>query len=182
MKETTFLVLDSELPIRPGEVRQVVLARPQLPLRPFRLRIDPTIAPFFEISEVRVGCHSKMPRGGQSIPASQFMHGIGDGFDLGIAYVAQDVSMYVENTSDRVPGGRGGVPLRFVATWACLVLPMSALRHEDFGAIDPRDLGREDLDSHLDGVRELGKKPIGLTPMPRRQEHPGFGWDPGYDD
>jgi hypothetical protein len=199
MAKVTFLTLDSEVQLPPGATK-AVLARPQIPgLKPYRLRIDPLIALFFQIEDIKVGNHSMFPRA-QSLPASQFMHGNGEPFDCEEIMLAQDFTMYVTNISNCIPRlegpngrvGPAGVPMQFIATWACLIVPPRRLEPRFHSRVEReayerqmREVmhdGSEDIGSRIDHVAELGKPPIGLTPMPKRREHPGFGWDPGHDD
>jgi hypothetical protein len=200
MAQITFLTLDSQCLLPPGSTK-AVLARPQIPgLKPYRLRIDPMIAPFFQIEDIRVGNRSMFPCS-QSTPASQFMHGNGEPFDCEEIMFAMDFTMYVTNISNCIPrlegpngptSARAGVPMQFIATWACLIVPTRHLEPRFHSRVEreayERQLrevthdGSEDIGSRIDHVPELGKPPIGLTPMPKRREHPGFGWDPGHDD
>lgn len=205
MAKITFLTLESAGQLPPGAMKPVV-ARPQIQgLKPYRLRIDPMIAPFFQIEDIKVGNRSMFPRA-QSLPASQFMHGNGEPFDCEEILLAMEFSMYVTNISGCIPRLEGPngrvvrveVPMQFIATWACLIVPPKHLelpKHLEprFHSRIEREAyerqmreamhdGSEDIGSRLDHVPELGKPPIGLTPMPKRREHPGFGWDPGHDD
>jgi hypothetical protein len=189
MAKITFLTLDSQCQLSPGTLK-AVLARPQIQgLKPYRLRIDPLIAPFFTIEDIMVGNRSMFPRS-QSLPASQFMHGNGEPFDCEEIPLALDFTMYVTNISGCSPRFNG-VPMQFIATWACLIVPPRHLEPRFHSRVEREAYerqsghvsdGSEDIGSRLDHVPELGKPPIGLTPMTKRREHPGFGWDPGHDD
>ncbi len=177
---TTFFTIESDAPIKAGNLESLI-ARTQIEIRPHRLRIDPMIAPFFLIHEVKVGNRSMLPRGGQSIPAAQFMHGAGDGFDLGLVLASQDVVMTIENVSHKIPGIRGGSPLPFKATWACIITPtltrdgMIILR--DAREIELELNGREDIGSRIDRVPET----VGRPQTKKIRTPPGFGWDPEGD-
>lgn len=172
--KNTFLVIEDTTPgtlIKPGQVTQIC-GRPQISVRPHRLRIDPSIAPFFTILDIKVETSSKFPKY-QELPASQFMHGAGENFDIGIVGACMDVIMIVLNTSDKVPGFPKGVPLPFKATWACIIPPPSK------GALDMMIIdGNEDLDSRIAHVPETVGRPVAVT----RRAPPGFGWDPYGND
>ena len=186
--KTTVLTIDTLPLIQPAETRQLI-ARPQLRLRPYRLRIDPMLAPFFVIHDIKIGTHSAFPMS-QDTPASQFMHGAGENFDLGRVELGSDLIMIVTNISALVPGlradqaaSRRGVPLPFIATWACIVLPPRRLARRARDFVPPlfgepvegvEADGREDLDSRIGDVQETTGRPK----EPVRREHPGFGWDP----
>jgi hypothetical protein len=194
-KKQTFVTFDSHAPLQLGRPEQLVV-RPQVPrIKPYRLRIDPTIAPFFIINDIRIVNRSMFPIA-QDVPASQFMHGNGEPFDCEEVLLATDFTMVVTNVSHRVPGapcacgridgtharlctGAVGVPLPFVATWACLLLPPKyPERHSystgaDYG-IDAS--GDEDVGSRIARVPEVVGRPAVV-----RREHPGFGWDPHGD-
>jgi len=179
----TIITLESAKRIEPDEP-VTVIARPQVgTVRPYRLRIDPTIAPFFEILDVRAGMCSAFPQA-QTVPASTFMHGAGADLDVDPVLVGMDFSMIVQNISRRVPvpGGRG-VPLPFMATWHALIEPR---------LFPPRGFTADELATATrDGwtpPEVEARQPSAVARVrhvvtDRKHEHPGFGWDPfGGDD
>jgi hypothetical protein len=176
-RHTTF-TLEAPKLVNVGEIVSV-LGRSQIPesLRPYRLRIDPTIALFYKILDIKIGNRSQFVHA-QDIPAAQFMHGNGEPFDCEELHLTQDFLMIVQNVSDKVPGIPKGCPLPFAATWACLIVPP---RQGDRNVLHAYD-GHEDVGTRIGGVPERGLSPVGLTPLPKRREHPGFGWDPHGDD
>jgi hypothetical protein len=166
MAKQTFLVL--ELLVQPRETVQV-LGRPQCSrLRPFRLRIDPSIAPYFMIHDVKVGTRSMFPKS-QDLPAAQFMFGNGEPFDCEELGICQDFMMIVTNGSRK--------PLPFIATWACLIVPPRSRGEEN--PFEAMYGGAEDFGTRIDQVPEIGQR-VGPAPAPKVRDHPGFGWDPGY--
>lgn len=145
----------------------MVIARPQVcALRPYRLRIEPLIAPSFMIHDVKIQQRSQFPQC-QDLPASTFMQPRGEPFDCDVVPVCHDFTIVVTNGSKQ--------ELPFVATWTCLIMPRQH-RDEDLTWMEE---GAEDLGTRLDRAPELGKC-IGPAPSPKIKDHPGFGWDPGY--
>lgn len=119
------MVSNSEIP--PGQMAQIT-ARPQITFRGMRLAVTDTSAPFFGIQDIRVGHRSVFPQSGR-IPAEAFAcHLVGQAkllverigpepFSISIqetaveefgkalpfptCLVAQEMMIYLENTSDR---------------------------------------------------------------------------------
>jgi hypothetical protein len=198
MHKNTFITFDSGTLIDPGITRQIC-ARTQIPIHPHRLRIEPEIAPFFVIEEVRSGTRSLFPTS-QVVPATQFSIGLGDGLDAGDVQVGQDLMIQVTNTSHLVPGAplgpcgehrdsgcrqklclgdprRLGVPLPFRAVWSAIVIPPRVLLSGSEVCRLLVDPGYESLGTRIDRVQET----VGTPPAIRR-ELPGFGWDPYGSD
>jgi len=171
MRRNTFLTVDSEGEIAPGRVVQVT-ARSQLPIRPHRLRVEPEIAGFFLIVDVRVGSMSLFPRACDGVPASQFSIGLGDGLDGGIVLPGMDVLFQVEN--------RGTHPVRFLATWASIVVPLDVAVQafsEYLQGVFRISPGMEDLGTRISAVPEMA----GALASSRRGSC-SLGWDPYGDD
>ncbi len=195
MHKNTFITFDSQNNGANGLIapRQTIdiYARTQIPIRPHRLRIEPELAAFFMIEDVRHGQRSLFPRS-QRVPATQFSIGLGDGLDADDVYPDVDLMIRVTNTSHLVPGAplgpcsahrdprcrlpiclqdyrRFGVPLPFRATWSAIVVPPRVSAATLVVSPD----GREDLDTRIERVQET----VGSPRMTRR-ELPGFGWDP----
>jgi hypothetical protein len=196
MHKNTFIMFDSgpgiEGLIEPNSTVNLI-AKTQVPIRPHRLRIEPEIASFFMIEEVRSGTLSLFPTS-QRVPASQFSIGLGDELDAGDVYPGIELLIRVTNASHLVPGGplgpcgahrdpkcqqklclsdprRLGVPLPFRATWSAIVIPRVRLASSDLQIGEYA--GYESLGTRIERVQETAGSP----PVIRR-ELPGFGWDP----
>ena len=206
MQRNTFITFDSHAMISPSLTVSIV-SRTQIPIRPHRLRIEPELAPFFMIEEIRVGTRSLFPQS-QRVPASQFSVGLGDGLDAGDVYPGLDLIINVTNTSHLVPGGplgpcsahrdpacripiclrderRLGVPLPFLAPWSAIVIVPRVSRLQRLDDAEPatsyhapsESSGYENLGTRIDCVQET----VGSPPAVRR-ELPGVGWDPYGQD
>ena len=202
MHKNTFITFDSgpgpEGLIEP-RVTIGIIAKTQIPIRPHRLRIEPEIAPFFMIEEIRSGTLSLFPTC-QRVPATQFSIGLGDGLDAGDVYPGTELLIQATNTSHLVPGAplgpcgahrdpecqqklclsdprRLGVPLPFRATWSAIVIPPRVR----LASSDPQlgeYAGYESLGARIDRVQET----VGSSPPVIRRELPSFGWDPYGSD
>lgn len=178
----TIMTLDSALPIPPMS-GVMVTARPQIALRPYRCTIEPELARFFQIDDIRVGQRSAFPWH-QSVPASMFATPPGLALDAGDLTVGLELYMHVRNLH-RSEG------LVFRAHWNCLVIPPSRAHAAELAEIwrglvdgqtfgdahDPYDPHNEHLGTRLQRTPEVSGRP-----EIARRDHPGFGWDPFGDE
>lgn len=123
------LVMGTSREVKPGETFPLKM-EPGRKCRPFRLHVDSSCAPHFELVDVLVGMRSQNPAA-QSIPAVRF-----DADHDGGAWVLEEVrsdaplTMYLRNTSD--------VPMHFAGTWECSDEPqpdVTYLVHDTQGAL-----------------------------------------------
>lgn len=163
MFRSTFLSLESER-ILPWATRMIAV-QSRLPVRPYRLWVDPEVAGGFLIDNVLIGNVSVFPARG-AIRASKFSIGQGDRLDGYVVLPDEYVTFQV--TYDG-PWESGAC---FRAAWAAVVVPLNVARtaREAGMDVDPGpSLGLEDLGTRIQHVPSLA-----------RASPPGFGWvDPG---
>lgn len=161
MFKNTFIPVESEL-ILPETSHQIVV-QSRLPLRPYRLWVDPEIASGFLIRNVLVGNLSVFPACG-AVRAAKFSIGQGDRLDGYVVLPDECVTFHVTYDGPLECGAR------FRATWAAVIVPLDVARTaRAAGAdVDPGpELGLEDLGTRIQHVSGLAR----LSP-------PSFGWDP----
>ena len=161
MFRSTFLPLESER-ILPGATRMIAV-QSRLPVRPYRLWVDPEIAGGFLIDNVLVGNLSVLPARG-AMRASKFSIGQGDRLDSYV--VLPDEYVTFEVTYD----GLWESGACFRAAWAAVVVPLNVARTARATGVDL------DLGPGL-GLEDLGTR-IQHVPSLARSSPPGFGWDP----
>jgi hypothetical protein len=165
MFRNTFLPIGSEQHILPETTCQIVV-HTRLPVRPYRLWVDPEVASGFLIRDVLVGNLGVLPaRGG--LPAAKFSVGQGDRLDGHVVLPEEHVTFLVEYVGPLEAGAR------FRAAWAAVIVPL--------------DVARAAREAHMDvdlgpglGLEDPGTR-IQHVPVVARPSPPGFGWDPYLD-
>lgn len=162
MFKSTFIPVDSELNILHLTTHSIVV-QSRLPIRPYRLWVDPEVAGDFLIDNVLVGNLSVFPAHG-AVRASKFSVGQGDRLDGYVVLPDEYMTFHVTYDGPRESGAR------FCATWAAVVVPLDvalAARKAGVDVAPGPGLGLEDLGTRIQHVPALAP----LSP-------PGFGWDP----
>jgi hypothetical protein len=161
MFRSTFLPVESER-ILPTDTCMIAV-QSSLPVRPYRLWVDPEIAGGFLIDNVLVGNISVFPARA-AMRASKFSIGQGDRLDGHVILPDEYVTFQVTYDGPWESGAY------FRAAWAAVVIPLDVARAARAAGtdMDPGPgLGLEDLGTRIQHVPSLPR----LSP-------PGFGWDP----
>ena len=146
---STFLPIGSER-ILSGATRMIVV-QSRLPVRPYRLWVDPEIAGGFLIDDVLIGNVSVFAACG-AVRASKFSIGQGDRLDGYVVLPDEQVTFQV--TYDG-PWESGAC---FRAAWAVIVVPLNVAREERAAGMAV-DLGQG---LGLEGMEGRGAAPRGL--------------------
>jgi hypothetical protein len=165
MPKSTFLPLSSGVNILPRSTCSIT-AQSVLPVRPYRLWVDPQVAGSFLILDVLVGNRSILASRG-AISAAKFSVGQGDRLDGDVVLPDEYVTLVVEHVGPEECGG----PFR--AAWAAVVLPLDVARAARRAGADPG------LDPRL-GVEDAGSR-IQRVLVSDRSSSRDVGWDP-YPD
>lgn len=165
MFKNTFLPVESDriLPVASDQI----MVQSMLPLRPYRLWVDPEVASGFLIDDVLVNNLSVFPAIG-AVRATKFSIGQGDRLDSYVVLPGEYVTFRITYDGPWESGAR------FRAVWAAAVVPLDIARAaRKAGAdVDPGlGLGLEDPGTRILHVPSLAR----LSP-------PGFGWDPYLGD
>src|SRR4029077_8017516 len=142
-----------------------IVVQSRLPVRPYRLWVDPEIADGFLIENVLINNLSVFPARG-AVRATKFSVGQGDRLDGYVVLPNEYVTFQV--TYD----GPLEIGARFFAAWAAVVVPLDI-------AQATRKVG-EDVDPGLGlGLEDLGTR---IQHVPTLARMPSFGWDPYSGD
>jgi hypothetical protein len=165
MFKSTFLPIDSKLNILSLNTHSIVV-QSRLPIRPYRLWVDPEVAGGFLIENVlinNINNISVFPAHG-AMRASKFSIGQGDRLDGYVVLPNEYVTFQV--TYD----GPWEVGARFIAAWAAIVVPLDVAQATRKVGVDV------DVDPGLGlGLEDLGTRIQHVPPLARIS---GFGWDP----
>jgi len=155
-----FLPVDSVRTILPCTTLFIVV-KSRLPIRPYRLWVDPEVAGGFLIKNVLVGNLSVFPAHG-AVRASKFSVGQGDRLDGCVVLPDENVTFEVTYEGMCESGER------FTAAWAAVVIPLDvaqAARRAGANVNPGPGLGLEDPGTRIQHVPTLVRVP-------------SFGWDP----
>jgi hypothetical protein len=160
MFKSTFLPVDSQLNILPLRTYSIAV-QSRLPIRPYRLWVDPEVSGGFLIENVLINNLSVFPAHG-AVRASKFSVGQGDRLDGYVVLPDEYVTFHV------MYDGLFEVGARFCATWAAVVVPLDVAQAARKAAVDV------DLRLGL-GLEDPGTR---IQHIPALARMSGFGWDP----